>query len=105
LNKLRAQGYKRVRYRGQDAGDFLVRACYKKRRLRIRFSAYGEVVRRHDAGLCVIPNIDTIAKRLGDRGYNQFRYFVKAYRRGRLYRIQINEFGSVIKRDQIGKCK
>ncbi len=105
LQKMRDEGYRRIRYRGQDGTDFVVRACFKKKRLRLRFSAYGEVLRRRDMGPCVTPTLDELKKRFRDRGTDRMTIFVEGCRRGIKYRVRVDEFGIPIDRARIGKCK
>ncbi|MEM7424782.1 MAG: hypothetical protein AAF441_01715 [Pseudomonadota bacterium] len=101
---LQKEGYRRINVRGQDGNDFIVRACRNKKRLRLRVSHFGDVKSRRPTGDCVGPSIDAIAKRLGDRGYRRITHFVEACRKGRLYIIKLDEFGTPIDRRRTGRC-
>lgn len=104
LKVLRDRGYSRIRYRGQDGSDYLVRACFKTKRYRARFSQYGEVVVRRPAGPCVTPSLDTLAERFRNRGVERLSFFVEGCRNGVRYRTRIDAFGDPVDRKRIGKC-
>ncbi len=104
LKVLRERGYSRIRYRGQDGPDFLVRACFKTKRYRARFSQYGEVLTRREAGSCVTPTLDSLAERFAKRGVERLSFYVEGCRKGVLYRTQIDAFGDPVARKRMGKC-
>ena len=104
IKVLRDRGYSRIRYRGQDGSDFLVRACFKKKRYRARFSEYGEVIMRRDAGACVTPSLDRLAERFRRRGIERVTFYVEGCRKGVRYRTRVDAFGDPIDRERLGKC-
>ncbi|MEM8686098.1 MAG: hypothetical protein AAGF81_02140 [Pseudomonadota bacterium] len=104
LKVLRDRGYRRIRYRGQDGTDFLVRACYQNKRYRARFSQYGEVLTRRNAGPCVSTTLDALAARMRKRGMEQLTFVVEGCRNGRKYRTRVDAFGDPIERERLGRC-
>ena len=104
LKVLRDRGYRRIRYRGQDGTDFLVRACYQNKRYRARFSQYGEVLTRRNAGACVSTTLDALANRLRKRGMEKLSFFVEGCRDGWRYRTRVDAFGDPIERERLGRC-
>ncbi len=101
---LRDRGDRRIRYRGQDGTDFLVRACFKKKRYRARFSQFGEAITRREAGSCITPTLDSVAQRFQRRGIERLSFYVEGCRRGVRYKTRLDEFGDPIDRVRIGKC-
>ncbi|MEM8644848.1 MAG: hypothetical protein AAGF86_00750 [Pseudomonadota bacterium] len=104
LQVLRDRGYRRIRYRGQDGTDFLVRACYQNKRYRARFSQYGEVLTRRNAGPCVSTTLDALSTRLRKRGMERVTFFVEGCRNGWRYRTRVDAFGDAIERERLGRC-
>ena len=104
LEVLRDRGYRRIRYRGQDGTDYLVRACYQNKRYRARFSQYGEVLTRRNAGPCVSSTLDALANRMRKRGMERVSFFVEGCRDGWRYRTRVDAFGDPIERERLGRC-
>lgn len=104
IKVLRDRGYTRIRYRGQDGTDYLVRACINNKRYRARFSQFGEALARREAGPCRTPSLDSLAKRFRDRGVERISFYVEGCRRGVRYRTRVDAFGDPISRKRIGSC-
>ncbi len=104
IKVLRDRGYTRIRYRGQDGTDFLVRACLNNKRYRARFSQFGEALTRREAGPCRTPSLDSLAKRYRDRGVERILFYVEGCRRGVRYRTRVDAFGDPISRERLGSC-
>lgn len=104
IKVLRDRGYTRIRYRGQDGTDFLVRACLNDKRYRARFSQFGEALVRREAGPCRTPSLDSLAEKFRDRGVERIVFYVEGCRRGVRYRTRVDAFGDPISRERLGSC-
>ena len=99
-------GYRRIQLSalGSQQGGFKAEACLNGRNQRFVMSAYGELQKAKDVGVCQSHSVLTIKKRLHQRGVRNAKFFSEGCWRGNKYRFHFDEFGDRIKRETIGKC-
>ncbi len=105
---LRAQGGKKIKIKGRGRRGnlgFLATACLKFDRVEFIIDRYGSVLNRTVVDKCHPPRLNEVMDRLSKRGMSKMKIFVEACRRRRLVRFELDQFGDVINRERIGRCR
>ncbi len=110
---LREDGYNRMKLVAEREGRFIVEACQRDRRVRLRVNRRGRIRRQRTIGDCKPPiNPGDIAKIIAKRGYDRINvldkklpvYLAEACRGTTLLRIRMNRFGDIVKERETGEC-
>jgi hypothetical protein len=102
---LRRRGANRIQVRQLENRSFLATSCLKAKKLRIRFSRYGEVLNRRDIGACAPPpRLPALLRDFRERGVSKVKLYVEGCRGNQRFRFAVNRYGEVIDRDWIGRC-
>jgi len=102
--KMAQNGFTRVRVMPLDNGEFNMIACRGDKRMKLRFSRYGEALNRENIGGCRSPRIEELLSRLDQRGVEDMTIHIEGCRRGRKFRFTFDEFGERLGRERIGRC-
>lgn len=96
----------RVREEKDARYPFVARVCFEEQRYDLYFSRWGQFGERKSVpGGCRSPRLTKIMEDLRDKGHRRLRAFLEACQRGRLYRIEIDEYGEELSRNEIGRCQ
>ena len=98
------RGFRRIDVVKADNRNYVIDACYKKRKLRMTFTVYGDFVSERDRGSCQSRRVSEILDELSGRGIKDLEVYVEGCRRNRRIRIPLNELGDAGKRERIGAC-
>ncbi|MGI9384646.1 MAG: hypothetical protein ACR2PO_15955, partial [Methyloligellaceae bacterium] len=103
--KLRAEGFKRIRF-VEGAGDgHVVEACQGEQRLRINFSPYGETEFDRVLGPCKSPRIGKLLDDFKERGATNATLYIEGCRKGRRIQVEYDRFGTALNARRVGRCK
>ncbi len=97
-------GFKNVRLVSTNKDEYATIACKDNDRMSIRFSRYGEVIDQERVGTCRSPRIIDMLETLDGRGVNRMTVHIDGCRRGNRIRFTLNEWGEILRREQIGRC-
>ncbi len=117
-NRLRVRGFNRIRFIDDTLPLYVVEACRRDRRFRIKLNRRGKVREREGIGRCNLDTREgalTVAQvrdlleareyynvRVTDR--NLPRYEANACRRGRDFELVLSRFGDIRRRTVRGRC-
>ncbi len=103
--KLRSEGFKRIRFIEGTVNAFQVEACHEGKRLRISFTLYGETEFERELGPCKSPRIDAVVSEIEGRGFSRVKIFAEGCRRGNRVQLELDRFGSTVNATRIGRCR
>jgi hypothetical protein len=96
----------RVREEKNARFPYVASACVDDKRYDLYFTKWGQFGERKSVpGSCSSPRLMKIMEDLREKGLRRLRAFVEACERGQLLRIEIDEYGDELRRDEIGRCR
>lgn len=101
---LEDRGFRRINVLSASNQGYAIEACYKRRLLRMSFTAYGDFVSERDLGACKSLRVDEVLEELEQRGVTDLNIYVEGCRRNRKLRFPIDDLGDRGKRERIGSC-
>lgn len=101
---LEDRGFRRINVLSANNQGYAIEACYRRRLLRMSFTAYGDFVSERDLGGCKSLRVDQILEELEQRGVTDLNIYVEGCRRNRKLRFPIDDLGDRGKRERIGNC-
>ncbi len=104
IELLREKGFRRVEVTKRNNGNFNISACFEGREKFATLSKFGELISERDGERCRGRSFVDVSKRLENRGFGEVEFFVEACRKGRKFRIRLDERGDRIGRERIGNC-
>ena len=102
--KLRAEGFKRIRFVESTASGHVVEACQGEQRLRIEFSPYGETLFDRVLGPCKSPRIGKLIDDFKERGVSGVTLYLEGCRNGRRVQVEFDRFGTALNARRLGRC-
>lgn len=102
--RLRADGFRSIRFIDGAADGFVVEACQGDRRLRINVSRFGETIFEKPLGPCRSPRLGKLIADFERRGLSGVSLYVEGCRDGRRVQIELDRFGTAVNRRRVGRC-
>lgn len=111
---LRDEGFNRVKLIERDGRRFVVEACQRNTKYRLRVNPAGRILRERRIGRCQPPiRVSQIPSILKDRGFNRIKivdgqipfYRAEACRDNSRFEVTLSRFGQIFKVDVIGECE
>ncbi|MDH3580900.1 MAG: hypothetical protein OEM91_09790, partial [Hyphomicrobiales bacterium] len=104
-NKLRDEGYRRIRFIDGAIGSFVVEACFEGNRFQINVSQYGETQHERELGPCKTPRVDQLLADIENKGLSDVRLFAIGCRKGNKVRLELDGFGTTVDAKRVGRCR
>ncbi len=98
-------GYDAVRIVADDASGFIAEVCEEGARFRLDLTRYGETVSQTRIGDCASRRVRNVLKQLEREGIRDAAIYVEGCRGNRRVRVELDQYGSVLGRDAIGRCR
>lgn len=102
--KLRAEGFRRIRFVEGGSGGHVVEACQGEQRLRINFSPYGETEFDRVLGPCKSPRIGKLMDDFKKRGVTGATLYMEGCRNGKRIQVEFDRFGTALNARRVGRC-
>ncbi len=111
---LRDEGFNRIKLIERDGRRFIVEACQRNTKYRLRVNPAGRILRERRIGRCQPPiRVGQIIPILKDRGFNRIKiiddqipfYRAEACRDNNRFEVTLSRFGQIFKVDVIGECE
>ena len=103
--KLRNAGYGRIQIVEDRASGFVAEVCEGGTHLRLELTVYGETISEHRIGDCPSRRVRKILRQFEKNGMTNAKIFVEGCRKSKKLRIELDEFGTVVGRNVIGRCR
>lgn len=103
--KLRNNGYGRIQIVEDRASGFVAEVCEAGTQLRLELTKYGETISQFRIGDCPSRRIRKILRQFEKNGMTGAKIFVEGCRKHKKLRIELDEFGTNVSRNVIGRCR
>lgn len=103
-DKLRAEGFRGIRFVESGPRGHVVEACQGDERLRIEFSPYGETLFDRVLGPCKSPRIGKLIDDFKKRGTTGVTLYLEGCRNGRRVQVEFDRFGTALNARRVGRC-
>ena len=104
-DKLAESGYFAATISRGNNGSWRVEACKDEDKMRLRYSAYGELRRENRIGSCASAKVNDVLGTLESRGASKVQMFVEGCFRNSNYRWSFDRLGNRIGRERLsGRC-
>ena len=103
--KLRDIGYGRIQIVEDRARGFVAEVCEGGSHLRLELTKYGETISENRLGDCPSRRLRKILRQFEKNGMTGAKIFVEGCRKGKKLRIELDQFGAIIERNVIGRCR
>ena len=103
--RLRASGYDFVQVTKPKRDYFVAKVCEEGKLYYLRISIFGETVNQENLGECPSQKVSEILKRVEKRGITSAAIFVEGCRGKKLMRFELDRYGAIKKRWNIGRCR
>lgn len=103
--RLRASGYDFVQVTKPKRDYFAAKVCEEGKLYYLRISIFGETVNQENLGECPSQTVSEILKRVEKRGITSAAIFVEGCRGKKLMRFELDRYGAIKKRWNIGRCR
>lgn len=104
-DKLRGIGYDTVRIVRDNASGFVAEVCEEGVRYQLELTRYGETLSEKRVGECHSRRVRKILRQLEKQGIRDATLYVDGCRKRKRVRIELDQYGSVVRRTVIGKCR
>ncbi len=104
-DRLRGIGYDTVRIVRDDPSGFVAEVCEEGERFHLQLTRYGETLSEKRVGECNSRRVRKILKQLEQQGIRNGTLYVDGCRKRKRVRIELDRYGSVVKRSVIGRCR
>lgn len=101
---LRQEGFSRINIEKRQNGNYRITACFEGAEKRIRLNRYGELLEEVDGQKCASRSISQINDAMKNRGFKRAKFYIEACRGGNKLKIQLNQYGDLVGRENIGSC-
>jgi hypothetical protein len=104
-DKLRGIGYDTVRIIRNHASGFVAEVCEDGTRYQLQLTRHGETLSEKRVGDCQSRRVRKIIKQFEAEGIRNTRMYVEGCRKRKRVRIELDQHGSVVRRNVIGACR